>query len=100
MNPRTSARDNGVATKHHVGIAFQEAGVPRSVRVRKEVILCGGAIGSPHILLLSGVGPGAIRGLVSRHFERRLRGTSPAMGESRAARTAPTALLQKENPTP
>ena len=43
--------------KRAVGVAFQEAGVTRSVRARREVILCGGAIGSPHILLLSGVGP-------------------------------------------
>ena len=43
--------------KRAVGVVFQEAGVTRSVRARKEVILCGGAIGSPHILLLSGVGP-------------------------------------------
>ena len=43
--------------KRAVGIAFQEAGVAGSIRARKEVILCGGAIGSPHILLLSGVGP-------------------------------------------
>jgi len=45
--------------KRAVGIAFQEAGVARFIRTRKEVILCGGAIGSPHILLLSGVGPEA-----------------------------------------
>ena len=43
--------------KRAVGVAFQEAGVTRSIRARREVILCGGAIGSPHILLLSGVGP-------------------------------------------
>ena len=30
--------------------------LPRQ-RARKEVILCGGAVNSPHLLLLSGVGP-------------------------------------------
>ncbi len=38
------------------GVAFSENGQPRTVRARREVILCGGAIGSPHVLMLSGVG--------------------------------------------
>lgn len=29
----------------------------RRIRVRREVLLCGGAVNSPHLLLLSGVGP-------------------------------------------
>ncbi|MGD0430541.1 MAG: choline dehydrogenase [Acetobacteraceae bacterium] len=40
-----------------VGVAFREHRIPKIVRARREVILSGGAIGSPHILLLSGVGP-------------------------------------------
>ncbi len=32
-------------------------GRPRFVRARREVILCGGAVNSPQLLLLSGVGP-------------------------------------------
>jgi choline dehydrogenase len=40
-----------------VGVAFREHGVAKTVRARREVILSGGAIGSPHILMLSGVGP-------------------------------------------
>jgi len=43
--------------KRAVGVAFRQDGGNRSVRARKEVILCGGAIGSPQILMLSGVGP-------------------------------------------
>jgi choline dehydrogenase len=42
-----------------VGVAFREHRIPKIVRARREVILSGGAIGSPHILLLSGVGPEA-----------------------------------------
>ncbi|KAJ6515062.1 GMC oxidoreductase, partial [Mycena vitilis] len=30
---------------------------PRLIRARKEIILCAGPIGSPHLLLLSGIGP-------------------------------------------
>lgn len=45
--------------KRAVGVAYHQGGQDRVVRARKEVILCGGAIGSPHILMLSGVGPAA-----------------------------------------
>ena len=48
--------------KRAVGVAFRENGAPKTVRARREVILCGGAIGSPHVLLLSGVGPGGPSG--------------------------------------
>jgi len=39
------------------GVAWRQGGVARSARCRGEVILAAGAIGSPQILLLSGVGP-------------------------------------------
>ena len=41
------------------GVAYSQGGQDKVVRARREVILCGGAIGSPQILLLSGVGPAA-----------------------------------------
>jgi choline dehydrogenase len=40
-----------------VGVRFRQHGAPRTVRARRDVILCGGAINSPQLLLLSGVGP-------------------------------------------
>lgn len=40
-----------------VGVAFQTAQGERQVRARREVILCGGAINTPQLLLLSGIGP-------------------------------------------
>jgi choline dehydrogenase len=43
--------------KRAVGVAFREYGQPRTVRAAREVILCGGAVNSPQLLLLSGVGP-------------------------------------------
>jgi choline dehydrogenase len=40
-----------------VGVAFRQDGFSVTARARREVILCGGAINSPQLLLLSGVGP-------------------------------------------
>lgn len=39
------------------GIAYTIHGAPRTVRARGEIVLAAGAIGSPHLLLRSGVGP-------------------------------------------
>ena len=58
--------------KRAVGVAFRENGVPRTVRARQEVILCGGSIGSPHMLLLSGVGkaydPNTGEGVIGKNY--------------------------------
>jgi choline dehydrogenase len=43
--------------KRAVGVSYREYGQPRAVRATREVILCGGAVNSPQLLLLSGVGP-------------------------------------------
>jgi choline dehydrogenase len=43
--------------KRCVGVAFRQRGQALEVRAQKEVILCGGAINSPHLLQISGVGP-------------------------------------------
>ncbi|WP_027135502.1 choline dehydrogenase [Geminicoccus roseus] len=39
------------------GVDYVENGLPKSVRAEREVISCGGAINSPQLLLLSGIGP-------------------------------------------
>ena len=41
------------------GVAFRQNGQDRIATARKETVLCAGAIGSPQILMLSGVGPHA-----------------------------------------
>jgi choline dehydrogenase-like flavoprotein len=45
--------------KRCTGVAFRQRGADRELRVTREVILCGGAVNSPHVLQISGVGPGA-----------------------------------------
>jgi choline dehydrogenase-like flavoprotein len=39
-----------------VGVEFQKNGRRRFVRARREVVLCAGAVSSPHLLMLSGIG--------------------------------------------
>lgn len=39
-----------------VGVEFDQGGQRRVVYVRREVVLCGGAINSPQLLMLSGIG--------------------------------------------
>jgi len=44
-------------TNRTYGVKFRKYGRDISVFARKEVILCAGAIGSPQLLMLSGIGP-------------------------------------------
>src|SRR5579875_2745831 len=43
-----------------IGLEYAQDGVVHRVRARREVLLCGGAINSPQLLQLSGVGPAAL----------------------------------------
>ena len=45
--------------KRASGVRWRQNGALRSARCRGEVILAAGSIGSPHLLLLSGIGPAA-----------------------------------------
>ena len=42
-----------------VGVRWRQGGAMRSARCRGEIVLAAGAIGSPQILMLSGIGPAA-----------------------------------------
>ena len=44
--------------KRAVGVEFTQNGVKRTAKAKAEVILSGGAVNSPQLLQLSGVGPG------------------------------------------
>ena len=39
------------------GVAYYQGNELKQVRARREVVLCGGAFGSPQLLMLSGIGP-------------------------------------------
>ena len=39
------------------GVAYTHRGVAETARAEREVLLCGGAVASPHLLQLSGIGP-------------------------------------------
>jgi choline dehydrogenase len=56
---RTDAPATGVLVEggRATGVRYRHGGVGHTVRARREVILSAGAIGSPHLLLLSGIGP-------------------------------------------
>ena len=43
-----------------IGVRFRQDGKQKDIFAEKEVILCAGAIGTPHLLQLSGVGPGRV----------------------------------------
>jgi choline dehydrogenase len=42
--------------KRATGVAFERNGVAQTATARREIVLCGGAYGSPQLLMLSGIG--------------------------------------------
>lgn len=40
-----------------VGVEYRQAGRTRAAHCTREIVLCGGAYASPHLLMLSGIGP-------------------------------------------
>jgi choline dehydrogenase len=42
-----------------VAVQYRQGGQLKTARARREIILCGGAINSPQLLMLSGIGPAA-----------------------------------------
>lgn len=57
-----------------VGVDYRVGGQPRLVRARREVIVSAGAFGSPQLLMLSGIGPGAHLQRMGIEVERDLPG--------------------------
>jgi choline dehydrogenase len=70
LSPVRQRRNLSVVTNAHVrriefdgttasGVTYEQDGALHTLAARKEVILCAGAIGSPQLLMVSGVGPDA-----------------------------------------
>ena len=59
---RTGALVAGVVieARRATGVRYRLGGETRVAQARAEVMLCAGAIGSPQLLMLSGIGPGAV----------------------------------------
>ncbi len=61
--PNLTIRTGTLATKllvegsHAVGVEFSEGGRMTSARANREVLVCAGAVNTPQLLLLSGIGP-------------------------------------------
>ena len=56
---RTGALVTRVLLEHGraTGVAYLSGGAEHVVRAEREVVLCGGAVNSPQLLMLSGIGP-------------------------------------------
>ena len=61
--PNLAVRTHALATKllfeggRAVGVSYERGGRTHFARARAEIMLCGGAVNSPHLLKLSGLGP-------------------------------------------
>lgn len=56
---KTMVRRITLKDRRATGLVLRRAGQTVEVHAHREVILCGGAINSPQLLMLSGIGPGA-----------------------------------------
>jgi len=54
---QTRVRRLNLEGRRVTGVVLQRGGQEQAVKARAEVLLCGGAINSPQLLMLSGIGP-------------------------------------------
>ena len=78
-----------------VGVSYRQAERTLAATARRGVILCGGAINSPHLLQLSGVGEGA---LLARHGIEVV-AESPAVGRNLQDHLAVSYFYRSKVPT-
>ncbi|WPB55926.1 GMC family oxidoreductase [Xylophilus sp. GOD-11R] len=89
LEMRTNALACNVLTdqeRRATGVVYRQGGRRHTVRALREVVLCGGAINTPHLLQLSGIGDGPAlqaAGIVVRHH---LPGVGQGLQDHYAAR--------------
>ena len=71
-----------------VGVEYLRGGERRVVRAEREVIVAGGAVNSPQLLQLSGIGPPALLGALGIPVRRALPGVGENLRDHYAIRTA------------
>ncbi len=71
-----------------VGVEYLRGGERRVVRAAREVIVAGGAVNSPQLLQLSGLGPPALLGALGIPVRRALPGVGENLRDHYAIRTA------------
>ncbi|KAI1207436.1 alcohol oxidase [Annulohypoxylon truncatum] len=77
-------RANGVYIQSHKCQQAAEDESELLIKARREVILCGGAIGSPQLLQLSGVGPELLLKKHDIQVKRHLRGVGAGLSDHHA----------------
>jgi choline dehydrogenase len=79
-----------------VGVEYRQAGKLQQTRMREEVIICAGAVESPKILLLSGIGPADYL----RSFNLKVKADLPGVGQNLQDHLASTLMYDAKSPTP
>jgi choline dehydrogenase len=67
------------------GVSFRQGGELKTVRAAREVVLCGGAINSPQLLMLSGIGPQEWLGPLGIPVQSNIRGIGRSLQDHYSA---------------
>lgn len=78
------------------GIAFSHKGEARTVTARREVLLCGGVINTPQLMMLSGIGAGAE--LSAHGIDTRV--DLPAVGKNLQDHVSVIVMYRRKTPGP